>query len=45
LATIAATGGITMATTHMPTAAGTDHSRTTPHARTNSPTQVPIRAK
>lgn len=34
-----------MATTHIPTATGTDQSRTTPQARTNSPMHVPIMAK
>ena len=36
---------MTMATTHMPTATGTDHRRTTAHARTKSVTQSPIKAK
>ncbi|CAM5227292.1 hypothetical protein SVIOM74S_03020 [Streptomyces violarus] len=34
-----------MATTHMPTATGTDQIRTTAQARTNSATQLPIMAK
>ena len=41
----AATGGMTIATTHIPTATGTDQMRTTPQARTNSVMQVPIMAK
>ena len=45
LATIAANGGMTMATTHIPTATGTDQSRTTPQARTNNMMQTPIMAK
>ena len=38
-------GGIAAATTHMATASGTDHSRTTAHAPTNSTRQTVISAK
>ena len=38
-------GGMIMATTHMPTATGTDQRRTTPQARTKSARHVPIMAK
>lgn len=44
-ATIAATGGITMANRHIPTAAGTDQIRTTAQARTKRTTQTPIITK
>ena len=44
-ANTAAAGGMTIATTHIPIAAGTDTKRTTPQARTNSPRQTPIITK
>lgn len=42
LATIAATGGSTMATTHIATAAGTDHRRTKAQAETKRKRHPPI---